>query len=382
MGTHPGGLLDQALALDDLQCGQCGCGGDRVFLVGVVAIGIGAGHIEVVARDTGRNRQHATAERLAQHHDVGRRAVVLGGKEAAGLAQAGGDFVEDQQGAMRVAGLTHRLPVPRRRHVRHGAGRLGHHGGNIALAFQHVSHHGRTGQAATLQIGLALGVDRMPIGTAVAAKRCDMFRAGQEGADPAAAEQGFAANAAGAKARAMKSVPETQGLEPAGCRARQLDGDFHRVGPPGGKQHPPRRAGQARKLRRQGLGQFHRAIADEPARGKTQFIQLTVDGLQNMRVRVTHVVDVVAMEIHVAAPCGVLDPDAFGLADGIEAWRGDRLVQEGGTVTRQQRPGSLVEVGGLPRAAPRGAVDVALALAGVRRGRRGLSQGAHQMISK
>ncbi len=85
---------------------------DRVLLVRVVAERVRAGEVEIVARDARGDRQHAAAERLAEHHDVGRGAVVLGGEEAAGLAEAGRDLVEDQQRAVRVAGLAHRLPVP------------------------------------------------------------------------------------------------------------------------------------------------------------------------------------------------------------------------------------------------------------------------------
>jgi hypothetical protein len=44
------------------------------------------------------------------------------------------------------------------------------------------------------------------------------------------------------------------------------------------------------------------------------------------------VVDVVAVEIHVAPAGRVLDPDPLSFADRVQARRRDRLVQEGGFV--------------------------------------------------
>jgi hypothetical protein len=43
---------------------------------------------------------------------------------------------------------------------------------------------------------------------------------------------------------------------------------------------------------------------------------------------IADVVHVVAVEIHIAAPGHVLDVDALGLGNGVEAGRRDRLAQE------------------------------------------------------
>ena len=81
----------------------------------VVAERVFARNIEVGARDARSDRQHAAAQRLAEHHNVGRHAVVLGREEAPGLAKASGDLVEDQQRAVGIAGFAHGLPVTTRR---------------------------------------------------------------------------------------------------------------------------------------------------------------------------------------------------------------------------------------------------------------------------
>jgi hypothetical protein len=56
------------------------------------------------------------------------------------------------------------------------------------------------------------------------------------------------------------------------------------------------------------------------------------------------------MEIHVAPAGHVLDPDALGAPDGVQAGRRDGLVQEGGAVSRQQLTRVRVEVLALPGA--------------------------------
>jgi hypothetical protein len=69
------------------------------------------------------------------------------------------------------------------------------------------------------------------------------------------------------------------------------------------------------------------------------------------------------MEIHVTPAGHVLDPDALGAPDGIQAGRRDGLVQEGRAVARQQFTRVRVEVLALPLRAAGAVVDVAFALA-------------------
>ena len=65
--------------------------------MGVVADGEIARHVEVRPGDHCGDRQDAAAQRLAHDQHVGHHAIMLGGEHTAGLAEAGGDFIEDQQ---------------------------------------------------------------------------------------------------------------------------------------------------------------------------------------------------------------------------------------------------------------------------------------------
>jgi hypothetical protein len=365
VGPHALGVGHQVVAFDDVQRGQRGGGGDGVLLMRVVAQREGTGHVEFIPRQAGRQRQHATAQRLAQHHDVGRRAVVFGGEEAAGLAQAGGNLVEDQQRAVRMAGLAHGLPVARGRDVGHGARGLGHHRGHVAFAFQHITHHRSASQAALVQVRLPLRVDRVAVGAAVAAEGGHVLAARQQRPQPARAEQRLAAHAAGAEAGTVERIPEAQRLEAARGGACKLERELQRVTSTGGEQHPAGLAGQRPKTLVQPFGQLHRTFGREAARREAQGVQLDLDGGDDVRMPMSDVVHVVAMEVHVAPAGQVLDEQAFGLGDGRQAGRGHRLVQEGRAVARQQRAAGLVQVFTLPGGAQGRAVDVALALRGV-----------------
>jgi hypothetical protein len=334
--ADPGRVVDQAFALDHLERGQRGRGGDRVLLVRVVPVGLLSDDVQIVPCQAGSDRQYAAAQGLAEHHDVGYRAVVISGEESPGLAQSGGDLVEDQQRAMRRAGLAHGLPVARRRQVGHGTRRLGDHRGDVALALQHVAHHRGAGQPALFELRPAVGVHQVTVGAAIAAKRRDMFTAGQQRTDPPGAEQALAADAAGAEARAVEGVPEAQGLETTGGRAGQLDRHLDGIAAAGGEEHPAGRTGQRLEAGRQGLGQFDGPLAGKTARCKAQRIELRLDRADHVRVGVAHVVHVVAVEVHVAAAGTVFDEHALGLADGRQAGRRQRLVQEHRAVARQQ----------------------------------------------
>ena len=190
-----------------------------------------------------------------------------------------------------------------------------------------------------------------------------MLGARQQRADRAAtAEQRLAADAGGAKAGAVKRIPEAQRLEAPGRHARQLDRHFNRVRAAGREQQLAGVAGQRLEARTERFGQFDRTVAGKTTRRKAQRVELLFDGDKHMRVRVAHVGHVVAVEIHVAPARHVLDPDALGLGDGTQTRRRDRLVQKGGAVARQQGARCVVQMPGLPLAAPWRAIDVALAL--------------------
>ncbi len=68
---------------------------------------------------------------------------------------------------------------------------------------------------------------------------------------------------------------------------------------------------------------------------------------------IADMVNRVAVEIHVAAACGIFDPDTFGLDDGGNTRTGQALMQERFGVTLQQIAGCGIGVLGGP-GAPRG----------------------------
>ena len=78
--------------------------------------------------------------------------------------------------------------------------------------------------------GWPVRVDAMPIRTAVAPERRHMLTAGEQWPDGAAAKQRLATDARRTQARAMKRIPEAQGLESTGGGARELDRHFDRIG--------------------------------------------------------------------------------------------------------------------------------------------------------
>ena len=77
---------------------------------------------------------------------------------------------------------------------------------------------------------------------------------------------------------------------------------------------------------------------------------------------VTDVMDVVAVEIHVAPTVAVLEPNAFGPTDGRQTGCGDRLVQERLRVSTDQILTRGTDELFRPASAARRRVDVALAV--------------------
>ena len=112
---------------------------------------------------------------------------------------------------------------------------------------------------------------------------------------------------------------------------------------------------------------MHGTLAGKTARREGQRIQLRLDGPQHMRMAVAQVVDVVAMEVHVATPGHVFDVQTFGFDHRGQTRGRDRLVQKDGAVTGQQRATLIIEVFALPGCPQRRAVDVALTLRGLMR---------------
>ena len=73
--------------------------------------------VHPVGGQRGRMAQIPAGQPLGEHHDIRRDARVVGGKQPAGAAKAGGYFVENQQHAKLVAQRPGAAQVVRRGHV-------------------------------------------------------------------------------------------------------------------------------------------------------------------------------------------------------------------------------------------------------------------------
>src|SRR5262249_49402479 len=77
-----------------------------------------------------------------------------------------------------------------------------------------------------------------------------------------------------------------------------------------------------------------------------EIVHLRLERRLEARMAIADVMDVVAVEIHVAAAREILDPDSLGLADRVEAGGRSPLVQEDGGIAREQIPrGGLLDPG-------------------------------------
>src|ERR1051326_991259 len=119
------------------------------------------------------------------------------------LTEAGRNLVKDQECAVAVAGLAHRLPIAGRRQIGDGASGLGDHRGDIALALQNIGDVTGAGHSAQSEVGLAVALG-VAIGAAIASKGCDMLGSAQQRPDGTRAEELLASDAGGAEARAME----------------------------------------------------------------------------------------------------------------------------------------------------------------------------------
>ena len=350
MGAELGRPLRQPLLADDLDRRQRRAGGDRVLLMGVMADRVAAGDVEIAAGDHRGDRQDAAAQRLAEHDHVRLHPVMLMGEEAPGLAEPGRDLVEDQERTVPVAGFAHALPEAGRRRIGRRPHRLGDDSRDVPLFRQHIGDHLGAGAGGVFEIVVAIGA------VAVAPGR-DMLGAGQQRPGNAGAEGRLAADAGGAEAGTVEGIPEGQGLEAAGRGAGEPQRHLDRIRAAGGEQYL---AKIARRQQTERLGELDRRLAGEAARRKAEIVELLLDRLLEAGVPIADMVDAVAMEIHVAPPHRVLDPDAFRLGDGGEAGARQTLVQEGGGIARQQVARCLVADAGGPIAAGGRGVGFAL----------------------
>ncbi len=128
-GSFAGELLEQRTELggplahvgehvplvEQLEVAERHRGGEGVPAVGVpvveralAQVGAEEGVVDPTAGDGRRHGEVAAGEALADGHEVGAHAALLGGEERAGAAEAGGDLVADEQHVVLAAGVGRR----------------------------------------------------------------------------------------------------------------------------------------------------------------------------------------------------------------------------------------------------------------------------------
>ena len=120
-------------------------------------------------------------------------------------------------------------------------------------------------------------------------------------------ESGLSTDRSGTESRAMKTIPERERLESTRRRTGDLQGHLVRIRASCGEEDLCRPWSQRDKPFRQ-LGCD---LVGKSAGRERQEVDLPLDRLDKTRMPVADVVHRVAVEIHVAAPGGVFDPDAF-----------------------------------------------------------------------
>jgi len=135
--------------------------------------------------------------------------LVFEGEHATGTAKADRGLVENQQGAVAVASLTHATPVARRGWIDgRAADGFGNDRRHIGLLIKDIFDIAGAFEIA----GTAIPV-RIPQAT-VRVRRRDMFASGQQRADTLP-EQRLPADGDGVQGSTVKGVPHGDGLEAA-----------------------------------------------------------------------------------------------------------------------------------------------------------------------
>ena len=251
---------------------------------------------------------------------------MLAGEHPSGAAESDRDLVEDEQRSVTVAGGTHATPVIGRRNERSAPDGLADDRGDVTLLLEDVINV----------------IGALEAAGGAAAERAlqwfggrDVFAPGEQGAD-ALAEDGFAADGDGVEGSAVEGVPHRHKLEPAGGDAGELEGHANGGGSTGGEQDAVEVAGGEFG---QALGERDRGFAGVTSGAEAEGVELVLDGFEDPGVAVADLMDVVAVEIEETTPLDVLDPRAFGLADGVEAGGGQGLVEERVGVFGEDRTG-------------------------------------------
>jgi len=99
------GAVGEPFGFEDVEGGEAGAHGEAVFAEGGGVDdgffeGAVDGFVDVVAHEDGGDGDEASAEGFGEDDHVGLHVVVMGGDEGAGAADAGLNFVKNEQGAV------------------------------------------------------------------------------------------------------------------------------------------------------------------------------------------------------------------------------------------------------------------------------------------
>jgi len=182
-----------------------------------------------------------------------------------------------------------------------------------------------------------------------------MLRAGHQRPHVLAKDR-LAPNGDRVQRRPVEGVPHRDRLVSARGNPGKLQGHADRFGSPGTQQ-------DLVQIPRSDLGKLPGKIDGDPvgvspgAEGKG--VELRLDGRHHIRIGETHLMDIVPVEIHVAASLNIFDPDSTAALQSGETGGREGLPQKVSLVFRQQRPGLRVQILLLPLSAPVRDIDVA-----------------------
>ncbi|MCY1217940.1 hypothetical protein D9M72_298710 [compost metagenome] len=303
---------------------------------GEVAV-VGEGLLDAFVDHGGAKGDVTGGDALGQAHDVGLHAPQAAAEHLACAAEAGDDFIGDQQHAVLVADLADQRPVVLRRHD-HATGaldRLGDEGGHGVRALEL--------DFPLQQVGADLPefFRVLAVRVAVEPGRVDVETARQQRL-VVAAEDGIAVHRGAAEVGAVVALAQGNELGAVGLAlqlpvlAGQLECGFHRVRTAGAEGHATH-AFRFQHADHPGGQFFGAGMADAVEQLEIlQFVQLCRDGCLDLRAAVADV-DVpqprhaihqaVALVIEDEAALATEDADGFALFHFVGVQHG---VPEGG----------------------------------------------------
>src|SRR5882762_3792740 len=104
------GAVHQFFLLDDLQRCQPGGAGHRILLVRVMAERSLGSNVQMLSGNDSSERENPSAQSFTEHDDVRHDLEMFEREKFASAAQGDGDFVENEERAMFIAGGANAFP--------------------------------------------------------------------------------------------------------------------------------------------------------------------------------------------------------------------------------------------------------------------------------